>query len=333
MATLESLQAKIAKLQVQAEAIAKKDSSGVIAKIRDIMEKHGLTTADVEAYVSGAKKRGRKPGVKAAAKAASSVAKYRDPKTGATWTGHGRAPVWIANVKDRTKFLVDATGATASKPKILPKAPGKAAAKGKLPPKYINRKTGETWSGHARPPAWIKDVKDRSKFLIAGGAEATVAATASAVSKAKAATKKSASTSVGATGGKGQPKGAQPALYRDPKSGSTWSGRGRAPAWLVGAKDRSKFLIDGAGAAADVSASSETKPSAKKAVARKAVVKKVEATKTAPTKKVTVKKMVAKKTVSAKVPPKKAPAKKAPRQSVAVPAPVAAVESGAELTT
>ncbi|MFL9929950.1 H-NS family nucleoid-associated regulatory protein [Paraburkholderia sp. RL18-103-BIB-C] len=26
--------------------------------------------------------------------------------------------------------------------------------------------------------------------------------------------------------------------YRDPKSGATWSGRGRAPAWLAGAKGR-----------------------------------------------------------------------------------------------
>jgi hypothetical protein len=38
MATLESLQTKIAKLQAQAAAIAKKDSSVVIAKIRDLME-------------------------------------------------------------------------------------------------------------------------------------------------------------------------------------------------------------------------------------------------------------------------------------------------------
>ncbi|SOE64271.1 H-NS histone family protein [Caballeronia arationis] len=30
---------------------------------------------------------------------------------------------------------------------------------------HLNPKTGETWSGHARPPAWIRDVKDRTKFL------------------------------------------------------------------------------------------------------------------------------------------------------------------------
>ncbi|SKC69722.1 H-NS family nucleoid-associated regulatory protein [Paraburkholderia hospita] len=312
MATLDKVQAQIAKLQAQAEALVAKQSSGVIAKIRDIMEKHGLTTADIEAYVDGAKRRGPKPGAKAAAKAASSVAKYQDPKTGATWAGHGRAPSWIASAKDRTKFLVDATRTTASKPKVSAKAPGKAAAKDKLPPKYINPKTGETWSGHARPPAWIKEVKDRSKFLIAGGAEAIVAATTGTASKAKGAAKKGVSKSSGATGGKGQPKGAQPALYADPKTGATWSGRGRAPAWLADVKDRTKFLIGGADVAADVSASNETKPSTKKTVAKKAVVKKVAATKAAPTKKVAVKKVVAKK---------------------AGPAPVAAVESDSELTT
>jgi len=198
MATLDKVQAQIAKLQAQAEALVAKQSSGVIAKIRDIMEKHGLTTADIEPYVSGAKKRGPKPGAKAAAKAASSVAKYQDPKTGATWTGHGRAPTWIANAKDRTKFLINATGATASKPKAAAKASGKAALKGKLPPKYRNPKTGETWSGHARPPAWIKDVKDRSKFLIAGGAEAIVAATTGTASKGVVAVKKASAKKVAA---------------------------------------------------------------------------------------------------------------------------------------
>jgi DNA-binding protein H-NS len=32
-------------------------------------------------------------------------AKYRDPKTGASWSGRGRAPKWIEG-KDRAEFLV-----------------------------------------------------------------------------------------------------------------------------------------------------------------------------------------------------------------------------------
>jgi DNA-binding protein H-NS len=44
----------------------------------------------------------------------------------------------------------------------------KAAALPKLPPKYRDPVSGLTWSGHARPPAWIKDAPDRDAFLING---------------------------------------------------------------------------------------------------------------------------------------------------------------------
>lgn len=37
-------------------------------------------------------------------------------------------------------------------------------------------------------------------------------------------------------------KKALPARYRNPKTGETWSGRGRAPGWLAG-KNRERFLI------------------------------------------------------------------------------------------
>ncbi|CAE6696293.1 H-NS family nucleoid-associated regulatory protein [Paraburkholderia domus] len=305
MTTLEKVQAQIAKLQAQAEALVVKQSSGVIERIRELMAKHGLTTADIDAHAGG-KQRSTKATAKTVSKGSAAVFKYRDPKSGATWTGHGRAPSWIATAKNRDKFLVDGSTAT-TKPAFVSKS--KAAdnyVRGPQPAMYQDPTSGATWSGRGRAPAWIAEAKDRSKFLIAGGAKATVATPAGAVSKAKTAVKKT-SKAVGAASTKGQPKGQQPAKYRDPKSGATWSGRGPAPAWLAGAKDRTKFLIDGAGAAADA------KPAVTKAVAKKA-----------PT---------AKKAVSAKVPVKKAPAKRAPRKSVAVPAPVATVESSAALTT
>ncbi|NPT58245.1 H-NS family nucleoid-associated regulatory protein [Paraburkholderia elongata] len=330
--TLEAIQARMKKLQAQADALTTKETAKVLKTIHELMEKHGLTAADIDGHLGG-KQRAKKVGAKSVGKSSAAAAKYRDPKSGATWTGHGRAPQWIASAKNRDRFLVEgATEATKPAPVSKAKADGNYV-RGPQPALYRDPKSGATWSGRGRAPAWIAEAKDRNKFLIAGGAEAIVATTAGTVSKAKTAVKKAASKSVGATGSTGQRKGPQPALYREPKSGATWSGRGRAPAWLASVKDRSKFLIDGAGAAADVSASTKTKPSAKKAVAKKAVVKKVAATKTAPTKKVAVKKVVAEKAVSAKVPARKAPAEKAPRQSAAVPAPVATVESGAGLTT
>ncbi|RQR45036.1 MULTISPECIES: H-NS family nucleoid-associated regulatory protein [unclassified Burkholderia] len=39
-----------------------------------------------------------------------------------------------------------------------------AKPKRPLPPKYLNPKTGETWSGRGRAPAWLG--KNRARFLI-----------------------------------------------------------------------------------------------------------------------------------------------------------------------
>lgn len=36
------------------------------------------------------------------------IPKYRDPKTGATWTGLGKAPRWITG-RDRTPFLINSS--------------------------------------------------------------------------------------------------------------------------------------------------------------------------------------------------------------------------------
>lgn len=331
MATLESLQAKIKRLEQQAEVLIAKQSSGVIEKIRGLMARHGITTADIDAHAGGTQ-RAKHAAAKTAAKPAMSVAKYRDPKSGATWSGHGRAPQWIAAAKNRDKYLVDA-GTAAVKP--LPAKEAKSAGayvRGPQPAMYQDPKSGATWSGRGRAPSWIAEAKDRNKFLIAGGAEATGAATAgtaSAASKAKTAGKK-ASKTVDVAAGKGQPKGPQAAKYRDPKSGATWSGRGPAPAWLAGAKDRSKFLIAGAVSAAE---SPMTKARAKKAAPAKKVpsaknvattIKAVAATKAVPAKKVAMKKLAAKrsatpvakesvsvKAAAKKVPPNKAPAKAA----------------------
>jgi len=41
----------------------------------------------------------------AAAEKTAGQPKYRDPKTGKTWTGHGRAPDWIKG-KNREKYAI-----------------------------------------------------------------------------------------------------------------------------------------------------------------------------------------------------------------------------------
>ncbi|WP_207003341.1 H-NS histone family protein [Trinickia mobilis] len=169
MATLQQIQAKLQKLRAQADALVAKKSSAVVEKIRELMAQHGLTTADINAHTgvatSGAK-RGPKPGFKRAGKSAAAAAakktaasqakgklppKYRDPKSGATWSGRGPAPAWLASAKDRSKFLIDGASAAAdSKPTVtkavakkaptVKKTAAKKAVSAKVPAKKAPRK-------------------------------------------------------------------------------------------------------------------------------------------------------------------------------------------------
>ncbi|MCC8402181.1 H-NS histone family protein [Paraburkholderia sp. MMS20-SJTN17] len=50
---------------------------------------------------------------------------------------------------------------------------------------------------------------------------------------------------VAAKRGRPPKKAPLPAKYQDPKSGNTWSGRGKPPKWIVG-KNRERFLIGSA---------------------------------------------------------------------------------------
>lgn len=178
MTTLESIHAKIAKLQAQAASLAAKNSTTVLERIRGLMDKHGVTVADIEAHVG--KRRVRKLKSNGAETRTASAAKYADPKTGATWTGHGRAPAWIATAKDRTKFLV---AGGAAKSAAAAKEPPKAGnyVRGPQPALYQDPKTGATWSGRGRAPTWLASVRDRSKFLIAEAAEPAATPKAKAV--------------------------------------------------------------------------------------------------------------------------------------------------------
>ncbi|MEM5401211.1 H-NS family nucleoid-associated regulatory protein [Paraburkholderia unamae] len=214
MATLQSIQARIAKLQAQAESLATTKSSAVLEKIRGLMDKHAVTVADIEAFVG--KRRGRKPGKTVAAKQGSSAAKYRDPKTGATWTGHGRAPVWIANAKDRSKFLIAGAAPKSAAAVNAPKAGN--YVRGPQPPKYRDPKTGATWSGRGIAPAWLAGAKDRSKFLIEKAEPA--AKTAKAPVAKKAAAKKSTATKKAAVKKVSVKAAASPARKAAPKNGA-----------------------------------------------------------------------------------------------------------------
>ncbi|CAL8473639.1 H-NS family nucleoid-associated regulatory protein [Caballeronia sp. S22] len=270
MATLESIEAKIATLQSQADAITKKKSTKVIAEIHALMSEHGITVDDLGTPSGGEKHGSRMANTSDSDKKASN-AKYRDPKSGATWSGHGRSPSWIASAKSRDKFLIDGGASNVS---IAAKNPPKAVGnyvRGPQPALYRDPKSGAEWSGRGRAPAWLASAKNRDRFLIDGNATTT-----------RAADKTSAMPAGNYI------RGPQPAKYRDPKSGAEWSGRGKAPGWLASAKDRTKFLIDGpantATAAkqgtpkADAAKKAGAKKTTSRKSAKKAVAKKSSAT-------------------------------------------------------
>ena len=73
--------------------------SAAVTKVRELIAEYGLTVQDVFPGRAG-----RTATTKPVSKVA---AKYRDPATGQTWTGRGKAPKWIDG-KDRTLFLIGA---------------------------------------------------------------------------------------------------------------------------------------------------------------------------------------------------------------------------------
>jgi DNA-binding protein H-NS len=97
MSTYKALIARKAELDRLIEQTRKAEVSGAVAEARALIAEFGLTS---EAVFGGAKAR------KASSSKGTKVeAKYRDPATGATWTGRGRAPVWIAD-NDRSAFAI-----------------------------------------------------------------------------------------------------------------------------------------------------------------------------------------------------------------------------------
>jgi len=74
-------------------AIARKaESQQALNTVLQLVEEFGFTAQQVFPWNPKAQKN-------------KVAAKYRDPSTGATWTGRGKAPQWIAG-KDREQFVI-----------------------------------------------------------------------------------------------------------------------------------------------------------------------------------------------------------------------------------
>jgi DNA-binding protein H-NS len=123
MTSYRDMKAQITKLEKQAADLFKKEVTEAISKIKALMDDYGLSIRDL------GRATGKAPRGKASSKPASAP-KYRDPVSGKTWTGHGKAPSWLVSAvqagKSRDDFLI---GKPAAKAKTTAKAAKVAATK------------------------------------------------------------------------------------------------------------------------------------------------------------------------------------------------------------
>ncbi len=100
MASYKQLTAQLEKLHKEVAIAREKEMAQVIADIRLQIEEFDITAEELGFASSGAK------GTKAKGRKPALPARYRNPKTGETWSGRGRSPGWLAG-KNRDRFLIE----------------------------------------------------------------------------------------------------------------------------------------------------------------------------------------------------------------------------------
>ncbi|MBP6597984.1 MAG: H-NS histone family protein [Giesbergeria sp.] len=85
-------------LELQISTARRDEVASAIAQVRAIVAEYELTQQEV--FPTSARARSATSGTKVAPK-------YRDPASGQTWTGRGKAPKWIQG-QDRTAFAINA---------------------------------------------------------------------------------------------------------------------------------------------------------------------------------------------------------------------------------
>lgn len=92
--TLEELRIEREKLDKQIAAIEVEEKRKVLAEVRELVKRAGLTAEDIFGHA----KKGKAAG--------SSPAKYRHPDNASlTWTGTGRKPKWLTEALASGKTL------------------------------------------------------------------------------------------------------------------------------------------------------------------------------------------------------------------------------------
>jgi len=98
MATLQELIAQKEALEAEIATTRQRELADAIAQVKSLVEANGLTATDI--FGTGARR--AKSGEKKTGKVA---AKYKDPISGATWSGRGLAPKWLAG-KNKEDYAI-----------------------------------------------------------------------------------------------------------------------------------------------------------------------------------------------------------------------------------
>jgi len=97
MHTYRQLTAQLEKLNREVARVRQQESARVIAEIRQKIAEYEITAEELG--FSGKRTAGHK-------NKAVLPPRYRNQKTGETWSGRGREPAWIAG-KNRGRFLIE----------------------------------------------------------------------------------------------------------------------------------------------------------------------------------------------------------------------------------
>ena len=97
MTTVAELIKQKQALEAQIAEVQKAEKSNAIAQVKALISDFQLNEQDIFGSAKRARASNTKGGVVAP--------KYKDPMTGATWTGRGKAPKWIDG-KDRAQFVI-----------------------------------------------------------------------------------------------------------------------------------------------------------------------------------------------------------------------------------
>lgn len=95
MATYLELQADINRLQKEAEAAREQEKAAVVEEIQQLIIQFRIYPEEL----------GLRPTLPKSGAATGKPPRFRDPVSGATWSGFGRAPNWMAG-KKREDFAI-----------------------------------------------------------------------------------------------------------------------------------------------------------------------------------------------------------------------------------